>query len=297
MLKNCSSEKIISNEQLVARIRAGENEAENMLQLWQQNKGFIATLARKYSVGAEMEDLEQEGYIGLCDAICQYDSDRGMSFISYAAFYIHRRMRTCVDNNRAVHIPFGADDEIRRYKKVRREYEAYYGCEPTNRELCVFLGVEREKVEQIKKTVQMGKIRSLSEPVPGMEGESNLADTVASGEDIEEDVIKRVDTASMKKELWLAVDQLPEKQSNIIRKRYQDRMTLKEAGQSLGVSIEAVRSIENKAMRTLRIPHRCRKFRVYYEEYLAAACYKHVGVESFQRTWYSEVEKEVLGGV
>ena len=50
---------MMDNEQLVARIQAGENEAENMLQLWQQNRGFIATVARKYTSLAEMEDLEQ----------------------------------------------------------------------------------------------------------------------------------------------------------------------------------------------------------------------------------------------
>ena len=42
----------MDNEQLVARIQGGDNEAENMLQLWKQNKGFIATIARKHSVGA-----------------------------------------------------------------------------------------------------------------------------------------------------------------------------------------------------------------------------------------------------
>ena len=41
----------MDNEQLVARIQGGDNEAENMLQLWQQNTGFITMLARKYSAG------------------------------------------------------------------------------------------------------------------------------------------------------------------------------------------------------------------------------------------------------
>ncbi len=58
-----------TNETLVNLIRLGTDRAENLLQLWKQNKAFIATLARKYSGGAEMEDLEQEGFIGLCEAI------------------------------------------------------------------------------------------------------------------------------------------------------------------------------------------------------------------------------------
>ena len=45
--------RIQTNEQLVLRIRNGDNKSENMLQLWKQNKGFIAMMARRYSVGAE----------------------------------------------------------------------------------------------------------------------------------------------------------------------------------------------------------------------------------------------------
>ena len=87
--------KTLSNEQLVLRIQAGDNSAENMLQLWQQNKGYIVNVARKFSKYAEMEDLEQEGYIALCNAVQGYKIDQGMSFISYATFI-------CVDSLNAV---------------------------------------------------------------------------------------------------------------------------------------------------------------------------------------------------
>ena len=135
----------MDNEQLVSRIVAGDNEAENMLQLWRQNKGFIATIARRYSAGAEMEDLEQEGYIALCEAVQHYDSDRGMSFISYAAFWIKRRMRICADNSRTVRLSFNAGDEVRQYQKIMREYRQEYGCDPSAWELCGFLYVSREE--------------------------------------------------------------------------------------------------------------------------------------------------------
>ena len=51
----------MTNEQLARRIRAGENEAENMKTLWIQCKAFVAKMARKYSGYAEMDDLMQEG--------------------------------------------------------------------------------------------------------------------------------------------------------------------------------------------------------------------------------------------
>lgn len=284
----------MDNEQLVARIRAGENEAENMLQLWKQNKGFIAMIARRYSTGAEMEDLEQEGYIALCEAVQHYDPDRGMSFISYAAFWIKRRMRICADNSRTVRLSFNAGDEVRQYQKIMREYRQECGCDPSDRELCGFLYVSREKLNQIRKAAQMGNIRSLDEPVQGMDGDISIGDTVASGEDMEEDTIREIDKERMKRELWLAVDQLPGDLPAAVRLRYENGLTLEKTGQALGVNRERARQLESKAFRILRQPHRCTRFRGYFEEYLSAAPIHHVGVRRYLETWESEVEREAL---
>lgn len=284
----------MDNEQLVARIQTGENEAENMLQLWRQNRGFIATVARKYTRLAELGDLEQEGYIALCEAVQHYDPDRGMSFIGYAAFWIKRRMRICADNSRTVRLSFDAGDEVRQYQKIMREYRQEYGCDPSDRELCAFLYVSREKLDQIRKAALMGNIRSLSEPIPGTDDEISLGDTVASGEDMEEDAIRKIDKERMKRELWLAVDQLPGDLPVAVRLRYKDRLTLEKTGQALGVNRERARQLESKAMRILRQPHRCRTFRAYFEEYLSAAPIHHIGVRRFNETWTSEVEQEAL---
>ena len=67
----------MSNEQLVVLIQDGIDEAENMSLLWQQNEGFIGKLALIYAGQAEMEDLKQEGYLALCEAVRGYDVTRG----------------------------------------------------------------------------------------------------------------------------------------------------------------------------------------------------------------------------
>jgi len=283
-----------TNECIVAAVQAGDNEAENMLQLWQQNKGFIAMMARRYSAGAEMKDLEQEGYIALCEAVQHYDPARGMSFISYAAFWIKRRMRICADNSRTVRLSFNAGDEVRQYQKIMREYRQEYGCDPSDWELCGFLYVSREKLDQIRIAAQMGNIRSLDEPVQGVDGDISLGDTVASGEDAVEEAIREIDKEQMKRELWLAVDQLPGDLPAAVRLRYENGLTLEKTGQTLGVNRERARQLESKAMRILRQPHRCRTFRAYFEEYLSAAPIHHVGVQRYLETWESEVEREAL---
>lgn len=78
----------MTNEQLVLRIRAGENVAENMLTLWQQCRVIIVELARKYSAVAEQEDLEQEAYFAISKAVDSYDHEKGASFLTWARFWI-----------------------------------------------------------------------------------------------------------------------------------------------------------------------------------------------------------------
>ena len=131
-----------TNEQLVVWIQTGENRAENMVQLWQQNRGFIATIARKYADLAEMEDLEQEGYIGLCEAVRHYEPDKDVKFISYAAFWIRQAMRRYVDNCGAVvRFPSNMVDWIRAYKRAAGQYKQAYGEWPSDVALCWLLDI------------------------------------------------------------------------------------------------------------------------------------------------------------
>ena len=110
----------MDNGQIVSRIQAGENEQENMTLLWQQNRNFITMIARKYSSCAEMEDLEQEGYIGLYEAVRHYDASSEVPFINYAAFWIRQVMRRYIDNcGRVVRIPTHAVDKMQHYKKTK----------------------------------------------------------------------------------------------------------------------------------------------------------------------------------
>ena len=284
----------LSNEQLVTCIQAGEDVTDNMLRLWQQNQGFITKMARKYSGYEEVEDLKQESYFGLCDAVKHYDPVAGVSFMTYAAFWIRQVIRRYLDNcSGVVRLPVHARDLIRQYKKAVREYEQYYGDMPSDWAICRMLGIDQKRLQAIRESDRIGRIRSLSEP----QGEDDLIleDTVASGENLEADVTRRLDTASMKKEIWIAVHELPEEQSRVLQYRYRDMKTLKETGEALGVSLSAARQLESKAVRFLRHPRRCRRFRGYYEEYIAAAPVRHVGVKSFWNTWTSEVERDVLG--
>lgn len=285
----------MTNEQLAARIKAGKDEAGNMLKLWQQTEGFIAKLAMKYQERAEFEDLKQEGYIGLCEAVRQYAPDRGVPFLNYAAFWIRQAMRRYVDNCcGAIRIPAHVREWAGKYSRAVREYEKKYGQSPSEETLCALLGVGREKLKAIQEGARLERVSSLSEQMGGEDEEFTLYDTIASDEDMEENSIRELDNEDMKRELWIAVECLPDNLPEAVKLRYREGMTMREVGQILGVGAERARQIESRAIRKLGKQSRNKKFRVYYEQYLAAGPVHHIGVQRFQRTHTSEVEWEVL---
>ena len=285
----------MDNEQLVARIQSGENEAENMLKLWQQNRGFIATMARKYVSLAEMEDLEQEGYIGLCEAVRHYEPRKGVAFINYAAFWIRQAMKRHIENCAGVvRIPSHMADWLKKYGQAVNEYQKQYHERPSVGALCWLLVIGREKLQAIKEAANMAKIGSLNAPLQTEDGDLAVMDTVASGEDLEEDACRRLDRERLERTVWEAVDRLPGDQPAILRMIYQDGMTRIEAGKALGYGNGKVSLEERKALKTIRNTRRGRVFRAYYEEYLSAAPIHHVGVRRFQETWTSEVEREAI---
>ena len=285
----------MNNEQLVSRIKAGENEAENMLGLWQQNKGFIYKMATKYQGYAEIEDLLQEGYLGLCEAVQHYEEIKGASFIHYAAFWIRQGMRRYIDNCcSTVRMPVGAKEEVLQYKKIANEYRKWYGKEPTDLEMQAFMDISKGKLEAIKKNSLLVNTRSLDECISAEDEDFSLGDTVVNEQDLEEDVIKKLDTAAMKEALWCAVDGLPDNMSDVLRCRYQENMTMHEVARNLGVTESQANTINHKALRKLRIPSKCAHFRSYYEQYLSPSPVYHIGVKKFNRTWTSSTEQEAL---
>lgn len=95
----------MSNEELVERIQSGEDAQNNMLKLWQQNRGMIERLANDYSKVEEREDLKQEAYFGLYRAVESYNPNKGSSFLTWAIYWIRQSMQRYCQNNGTIRIP------------------------------------------------------------------------------------------------------------------------------------------------------------------------------------------------
>ena len=285
----------MTNEQLVIQLKAGIHTAEYMKQLWEQNRGMIGKIACKYKGYEDLEDLKQQGFLGLYDAVEGYNPDQGTSFITYATFWIQQSIQRYIDDCcGVVRIPVHAKEKISQYKKVANQFQKWYGREATDKEMSLLLHISRKQLEQLKKDIQMGQIQSLDSFVLQEDDGLTIADLVSAADDVEETVLDRIQKEELKEVLWGIVDDLGEDQADVIRARYQERRTLKGIAEKKNCAIEWVRQIEKKAMKRLRIPSRVNKLKPFYDGVIFDQALKGNGVARFNTTWTSSTERVAL---
>lgn len=280
----------MSNEEIVKMIQQGYNPADNMEQLYKQNYGYILKIARKYAFNEEFEDLMQEAYFGIYEAVQRYEDTAGVLFMTYALFWIRQSIARYIENNgRSIRISSAMQSKVIRYKRAISAYELQLGRKPTDYELCRYLGVNDNTLKAIKKAYLNDNIQSMDELLPGSE-DMLVGDSIPDQSvDIENSVIDGMFEKSKRTELWKIVkDNVPPEENTVIIARYCKSMTLEATGQLIGKSREMVRQLEAKAMRKLRLPRISRqlaeKFEINY-----ARCY-HGSITNFKYTGTSIVE-------
>ena len=289
----------MTNEQLAVRIRAGENVGDNMAILYDQVKDFIHAMAYKYHGQGELEDLEQEGFLALYDAIDHYEADQGVKFLTYASHWIRQRMQKYIQNTGSpLRLSAGRQEAIRKYRKFCTEFQAEQGCKPTEAELCRSLWLTLEQLREIQYDACMTAVKSLDAPIKGAEGEEDttLGELAASATDPCEEVLDRLEQEALCSVLWQCVDSLPGKQPDVIRSRYKDNMTMKQCGQFCGISEAEVRKQQLKALRSLRSGENAKKLRPFLPEdaWIYSGALIGNGVERFNHTWTSSTERVAL---
>lgn len=289
----------MTNEQLVARIRAGENVGENMSQLYEQVKRFIHAVAWRYRDSGMVEDLEQEGFLALYDAVDGYDEAQGVRFLTYAEYWIRQRIsRYLQANGSSLRLPVHCREKLLRYKRLCSSFQLEHGREPSEREIARLMGLTLEQVREIRGNVCMARVGSLDAPVKGLDGgeDTTVGDLVTAPADPTGEAVDRVQSAQLCAALWECVDSLPGQQPAVIRQRYQDGMSLREIGEAQGTTAEAVRQIHAKALRELRASRFSKRLRPFLPEaeQIYSMGLRGNGVGKFHRTWTSSTEKAAL---
>ena len=282
----------LSNEQLVARIQSGGDVSQDIKQLWDQNQGLVNIYVRRYSRRAEEEDLHQESYIALCDAIDNYRPDRG-TFITYYGYWLRSRLgRYCDRCSSTVLIPINKLELLQKVRKVNSEYQQIFFREPTRKELCCIMGISQKEIDQILLVELAVSRTSLDQPVSSLDDESLiLLETIPSSDDVEAEAIENELQREMEEAVHDVLETLPAHQKEAITLVYLDNMSRYEAGKVMDLSQSQIATLIDKGFRKIR--RRPDRLKPYISDIALSIAY-HGTYSSFKNTRTSSTERAAL---
>jgi len=196
----------------------------------------------------ELNDLINDGVVGLIDAIEKYDDDRGVKFETYAITRIHGAI---IDALRALDwVPRAIRQKARELERTQHDLEAEMGRQPNEDEVAGRMGVSRRELEALQQKVRGTSVLSLEEHLPNDRGNDiPLLDTLKGDDgDLSTDVEQR----EIREALVGAVESLSKQERIVIKLYYFEGQTLKEIKQVLEVSESRVSQIHAQAVIHLR---------------------------------------------
>ncbi|MFH1277539.1 MAG: sigma-70 family RNA polymerase sigma factor [Candidatus Eisenbacteria bacterium] len=234
------------------RVKSGDEGAR--LELISRNLRLVISIAKRYQgMGLSLEDLIEEGNIGLMKAVERFEVERGLRFSTYASKWIRQAVtRALVNKSRTVRIPANVLALIKQYLTAQRELLQELGRVPTSEEVRERIDLPRRRFLEISRLAK--GILSLDQPME-----------VDVHSHVLHDIIPDVNAASpleqameelQKDLLFRLLDSLPEREARILRIRYGletgEPHSLEQTGRILGVTRERIRQLEARALRKLR---------------------------------------------
>jgi len=250
---------------LAQRIRAGEKGALD--KLVKANLRFVVSIAKQYSnQGLSLEDLINEGNLGLIKAAHRFDEERGFKFISYAVWWIRQAMlQSLAEHSRIVRLPLNRAGTLYRIGKASRQLDQELGRAPTPDEIAARLNIPTQEV--LDTMVIANTHVSLDDPYSADKDDTALVDhlTAEGQASPDEDTY----TAALSDDLERALGTLSERERRILTMYFglggDEPMTLEDIGKKLSLTRERIRQIKEKAIQRLRHSTRARFLQGYIE--------------------------------
>ena len=242
-------------------IKQGDRAAQK--NLVEANLRFVVSYVKKYrGMGLSLLDLINEGNIGLIEAAKRYDPKRNVRFISYAVWWIRQAIiHSLSQSSRIYNLPQKISDQISQMKKKTAQLKTELGREPTREEIARAMELSSDDIEDLE--LLQEKNLSLSDKFydEDLEVEERVKD------DLSPSVEYRIIKSSIQQQIRELLAELDEKEALVLKLRFgldDDRpRTLQEIGDSLKLTRERIRQIEQKAMRKLARSHRLQQLRGY----------------------------------
>ena len=248
-----------------------QDSREARKRLIEANLRLVMHLARRYrGFGVDVIDLVQEGNLGLIHAVEKYDHRKGCRFSTYATWWIRQYItRALASQAHAIRLPIYKLDELRRLGRVQQDLQQSLDGEPTPEMLASQMSMDVQEIQALLSTIYEQETISLD--MPRRNGEEDpeafLSDTIEDDARYAPEQI--VLTQTLREQIQEMLSLLSQRERRVLQLRYgldgQKEHSLTEAGKKLGLSHEAIRQVEFRALRKLELPSRSRMLHDYLE--------------------------------
>ena len=267
-LADIAKESLLTAEEEVAlaqRIKAGDQVALD--KLVRANLRFVVSVAKQYqNQGLSLQDLINEGNLGLVKAAQRFDETRGFKFISYAVWWIRQSILQAVaEQARIIRLPMNQVGALAKVKKTVSFLEQKLERRPTLKEIAEELHMPEEKVDQLLSL----NARAVSTDAPlDDEDDANFLDVYIAEDEVQTDA--GVEQESTSKAIRKSLDMLNEKERTIICMYFglgtSREYSLEEIAMKLDISRERTRQIRDRALKRLKSEPNSPLFQMYMNQ-------------------------------
>ncbi|MHB1569126.1 MAG: sigma-70 family RNA polymerase sigma factor [Solirubrobacteraceae bacterium] len=235
--------------ELAKRIERGDLAAKE--RMINSNLRLVVSQARRYQGhGLPMEDLVQEGMLGLIRAVEKFDWRRGFKFSTYGTLWIRQALQRGLQNHgRTIRLPVHVAQRQTKVRKIESELSTKLGREPTDEEIAAEAKLDVEEVAELRELTR--GLTSLDQPV-GEDGETAFGDLLASDRP---EPAQEVEDAERQELIAGAIAGLPEAERNVIRLRFglagTEPLNLRQTGIELGIPLSRARELEQQGLNRL----------------------------------------------
>jgi RNA polymerase sigma-B factor len=210
--------------------------------------GFLVrSAAMRYRNSPEpVEDLIQAGYVGLLNAINNFDATRGRELTAYAVPCISGEIKRHFRDKRwQIHVCRSAQELRAEMTKTREELTQQLSRIPTDQEIGEHLGLDVEELQEAQRAEAAFQAISLNAPLSADPDASTLADLLGN-----EDT--RLETSLSMDAVWAHLHELPQREQHLLTMRFYGNMTQRQIGQAFGISQMHVSRLLTHALSYLR---------------------------------------------